>query len=876
MSAFRVALRISRRNAWRSKKRSALILTMIALPVLIATCLATMLAGYLYEGDYGGDLPLGRADVVVSGSPDWTHMSQDGQGGVSWDGEMPDHARSFTAPEVTAMFGPESRVVRADQGELRYLTPQGYRTDVVRQADLRDPIFQGTSLLLDGRLPKVPGEVVISRDARDRGLRIGQTLVAGRTSLHVVGAAIFPNGMTPDFVAYPGSLPDGAIEAVGPEMSTFWMVDAPTAVSWADVPRLNSRGLVVVSGAAASSNVVEAGSVGGADLELVPWIAIMWLEVVLLAGPAFAVGQRRRAREFALLSVQGASPRQIKGVARADGLIFGVTASLLGAAAGIGTAAQAAPWFSGWYGKWPGGFTIPWTAVMIIIAMGTTAGLLASLAPARGASHTDPVAVLTGRRAPGRDRAGRPVLGLVLILAGVTGMAVGARTGVFWIVSAALISQLGLVAVLPWLIARAARVAGTLPLPLRFAVRDAARNRARTTPAVAAVMTAVTLFTALGLAWRSGLSAPPVVPEDYPQGPAGALWIRGDDLGTELWDRVRALVRAAIPAGVPVIEAKTLTSASGEPLQAQDRLPDSELDNQRIFADNVDPSGRGGLLVGDERLLRYVLGRDDPSAVAALRSGKAVVLNPTVVHGGKVDVDLLQVEGMTSGDMPMLHLPAIGVRPSGRGWAHVVVSPETIAKHGYATETTLLVVDPDDFRVPPGTARRLLADLEKLSPQVTGRLEGAEPVDDSPILLLLAAAAAVLVLGVTFVATGLAAAEARHDFAVMSAVGAAPRTRRYVKAGQALVIALAGTMLGVVAGLLAGVAVRWGLIPRNAPKRIFGADGLSLTPAHQVLPVIVVPWNLIAILVVGLPLLAALVCAVFTRSRLPAPRRRPA
>ena len=53
--------------------------------------------------------------------------------------------------------------------------------------------------------------------------------------------------------------------------------------------------------------------------------------------------------------------------------------------------------------------------------------------------------------------------------------------------------------------------------------------------------------------------------------------------------------------------------------------------------------------------------------------------------------------------------------------------------------------------------------------------------------------------------------EARPDLATLAAVGAPPRTRRYVAAAQSLVIGLLGTALGVALGFVPGLAVTWPL-----------------------------------------------------------------
>lgn len=341
---------------------------------------------------------------------------------------------------------------------------------------------------------------------------------------------------------------------------------------------------------------------------------------------------------------------------------------------------------------------------------------------------------------------------------------------------------------------------------------------------------------------------------------------RRPDLTPGLWDRVRSAVREELPAGVPLVEVRTLTSRSGVPMYAS--VPDTAPNVSRV--EWSDASRSGGLLVGTDDLLRYVLRRDDPRAVAALHEGKAVVLNPAVIRDGRLRIDLTPASG--PGDSVPLTLPAAGVRADGEGWARAVVAPEVAAKNGYGIFTTMLVVDPTDFRVPRATAERITAKVERITGKATVRLEVPEAPDDTILLIVLGIAAAVLVLGMTFVATMLAAAEARPDLETMSAVGAAPRVKRAVVAGQALVIALLASVTGVLAGLAPGIAAaRQGV---SHPVAFLRADGVTTIVPADAAPAFAIPWALVGLLVVVLPLLAALGGAVFTRSRLPLPRRR--
>jgi putative ABC transport system permease protein len=134
------------------------------------------------------------------------------------------------------------------------------------------------------------------------------------------------------------------------------------------------------------------------------------------------------------------------------------------------------------------------------------------------------------------------------------------------------------------------------------------------------------------------------------------------------------------------------------------------------------------------------------------------------------------------------------------------------------------------------------------------------------ILALLAIIGALVVLVATVTATGLAMSEARPDLATLAAVGAPPRTRRYVAAAQSLVIGLIGTALGVALGFVPGLAVTWPLTAGSYSSYAPPAGGANG-------PVIAIPWTLLLVVVLAVPLLAALVTGLFTRSRLPMVRR---
>ncbi|WP_405141195.1 ABC transporter permease [Sphaerisporangium sp. NBC_01403] len=879
MSTTRSALRLSRRTIARSPGRAALIVAMIGLPVLVVTALATLLST-LDNAASATSRTLGSADALVWGNHGWSGVTQEPTGdGYGWSpGE---HPRPFTAVEIGALFGRGSRVIPLREERIAYETGETRDLGTLRELDLRDPLAGGAYRLLDGRLPQAAGEIVVTREILDGGGRMGGTLLVTpqRRPMRIVGVVLVPSDSSGTrMVALPGSV----IGPVGMDMASTekraWLVDAPHPVTWKDVRRLNGSGLIVISRAVLAdppperSRLPATESPGYRDplVVIAPLMIVMFvLEVVLLAGPAFAVGLRRRRVELALIAAQGGTPGQLRAVVLADGLVLGLGASTAGAGAGIGVAVAVMPWAERVFDSVMTSLSVPWAVVALIVFLGTASGLAAALAPAAQASRTDIVAVLAGRSERRRDRVGWPLLGLVLLAGGVAAALMTPRHGVTWVFVAAVLTQFGMVAVIPWLVGGAGRLAGRLPLPLRFAARDAARHRGRTAPAVAAVMTATALVTALTVAGTSLFGRASL---DYrPAAPPGATIISRDRVPEELWRRVHEAARRTLPAGVPLIDVALPTSRDGALMLTSISSPGAENEGQ---ASRISPdlSGMGGVLIGDRMLLRFALGRDDPSAVAALEAGRAVVLNPSYVSNGKIQLSLTPQN--SGGRTENLTLPAVGIRATGEGWARVVMSAEALKGHDLSAESRLLLVDPGRYRPSRAVQDRLAGGIGAITMHVGVRVERGFEQDYTGMMLLLAAAAVVMVLGATFVATRLAAADARPELTTLAEVGASPGSRRAVVACQAFVIAALGVATGLLAGLVPGIAATWSASAREAVSTAYGADGVPVALPQHERAVIGLPWPFLTTLLIGLPLLAALTTGLLGATR-PNARRRP-
>ncbi|WP_371786229.1 ABC transporter permease [Streptosporangium subroseum] len=831
MSALPVALRLARRNAWRSRGRSALIMVMIGLPVLVITGVFTLNETMNVTPREGLVATLGTADARVVQVPEGTVFHQQ-PNGASWNtgGDDGAAAPKLGVTEVAALLGPGTRLVPFATGVFRLGTE---RVDAL-EIDLRDPLTRGMLTLSEGRFPTAR-EVAVT-PALD--LRPGDLLrLPGAAPLTVVGVVEHPyrpslrEVVGPDLPLAP---PDGFWSPN--ESDTGWLADTAKPVSWTDVPTLNTAGLYVTSRATIWGSPRAPVDFSSLDVPhtvgLGAMVIMVVLETVLLAGPAFAVGLRRRRRELAEIAAQGGSAGHLRTIVLADGLVLGGAATLVATVLGIGAGALGAPIVARWGGQ-VGPPGVPWSPVLGIAALGLLAGLVAALVPAVQAARQNTAAVLAGRAPAVADRPGWPLVGAVLVLAGLGATVVARRQpDSVWVLASAVLILLGLVVLMPWLVRFTGRPAARLSLPLRVSVRDAVRHRSRTVSAVAAVMAVTATVVAVGIGTHSAYMDQR---NAYTSArPTGTLAIWAGTIGGAAWNRLRAETARQLP-GVPLAAGYQAKDAQGRNYTLRYTVRWNGTRMHRAVA------------IGDQALLRLLQGRHDPQAAAALASGKAVVFDAAAVRDGKLALRA----SSRSGPARRFEVPAVLATPADEHQGGALLPRTLVERTGFSTaERNLYAM----YRLPVDST--LSRDLAKVTPRVTvASEEGYRNVPD-PGLWGWLVGALVLVVGGTLAATRLAAADMRPERATMMAIGASPGTLRMVVAGQALYISGLGALVGLVTGTVTGVAL-------SRPMTTYGAGD----PAT-----IAIPWPFVIAVVVGLPVLAT-VAALITRTRLPLPRR---
>jgi putative ABC transport system permease protein len=274
---------------------------------------------------------------------------------------------------------------------------------------------------------------------------------------------------------------------------------------------------------------------------------------------------------------------------------------------------------------------------------------------------------------------------------------------------------------------------------------------------------------------------------------------------------------------------------------------------------------QGDLVVADSATVRALDQSGLPGQVFdALDDGRVAVLGMGAVHDDQT-VTLVATEYDGNGDGKLVGtvaLPAVEVPlPDGTPTAPIPVPALTIVPPALSDQlpaalaTVGLVTGGPDDPVTPEQEKQLSERMAGLTSYESVYVERGWTDELAVARWLLVGVGALLVLIATLTATGLALTDARPDFATLAAVGAAPRTRRFMAMGTAAVIGGCGALVGVLVGLAPGIAVAY---PLTSSDYGFGAH-----------PVVDIPWLLLGGVAMGVPLLAVAVTGLFVRSRLP-------
>lgn len=623
----------------------------------------------------------------------------------------------------------------------------------------------------EGRLPTARGEAVADANAaKSHDVALGDRLRVGSgalaTDVTVVGLVDSPSASVRASLYL-------TWDDLEPWARSLWV----DSVAYAGTPDVG--GLKGLEGATveARDEFVDRRSVELSEgVDVLAYVLLIFAAValfvsVLVIANTFSILFAQRSRDFALLRCVGATRRQVLRSVRAEAVLLGIAASLLGllvgAATGSGLVALArslAP--NAALGDVE--LSVGWLAAAF--AVGLTVTLVASWLPTRRVVAAGPLAALRPEQTvDAGTAAGRVRLGLGGLLltggAGVLALSVLQSSAGLLVVGggAAFTGVLLLGPVLvPALIRLAGRPTGRLLGSAgRLATGNAVRNPRRTAATTASLLVGVTLTTAVlaGLASSRGA----VDDEMAAQHPLDlTLTATEDDLPPSLLGDVRGTDDVAAAVAV-----------------------------QGVL-------GRLGHGVGELSVVATPVRSDSVTHVDdALSPGAGEILLPSDVAPSQARVEV------TVGDRSQ-RLRVV----TGEGWGGAaVVAPATLAALTDAPRTRAVWVRADEGADPEDLAGDLTALATPLEAEVGNDLARRAYVDlqldvlTGAVVALLGIAVVIALIGIGNT-LGLSVLERGRENALLRALGLTRRQLRRMLAAEAILLSVVATLLGTTIGVV--------------------------------------------------------------------------
>lgn len=928
-ASWRIAVRMARRDVRRHKGRSALIAIMVALPVIALVAGAAIYATSDLDAREQLPLTLGSSTASLFHTPGMTQAVQDATLEAAGTSDqtarpIPGFAPSSEAAALAALTDGEVTEVSNATAIVtvsgRQARPAYLGIDGAHYSAAGD-----RARLLTGRWPATADEVLVT----PLGIRDGLPST-GTIRLLIEGADEKPRDVTivgtgTGYVrSYnnvdPAKLIGLTVQAgVQQTYGTEYLLARSDPVLGDEVRRLNGYGILVLSralvldpslgansgleldpyadGLTSRKDVQFAGAAGLAGVGLL-------LLTSLLAGPAFAVSAARQRHTLALAASNGADRRQLRRTVLGQALVLGVGATAVALGVGLVAAWLITLWLRA---SRPdallGPFDIPWLAVLVIVASAVISSVVSALLPSRGLGRLDIVGVLRGQAVSPRLRRRVPIVGITLAAGGAAvTLAAGIISSPNTMAVGSAILVLGALLVVPLLLMVLGRLTRHAPVAIRMATRDAARQRGRATPTVAAILAgAAVLSTVLVFAASTAaLSAKTYVPRMVPG--HGSIGTQNDvasvialaegaapGVSATRIERVvvpmdnqngpmtsEPFLMALRPGCTPQSVLSTLTSGTGT--DARCRSVGATLyggDYRAMLVASPDYLSRLlHLNAAQEQALRSgsIVAADGigaPGKEISLGDGSSIYTpggaTIEIVDGklsfARFDISYGNNGPTLAGPAVTTSAPAVSAPRASFTAAFpqhdigAVMVPVTAKRLGFGIELAKIALDAGDRSITHAEQDAIAAALAKKAPDSEVYIERGFQDDTLLVFLIAVGVIGLIILIATLIATALAQAESQSMSSTLAAVGATRTTRRNLAAAQAGLLALLGTMLGVLIGIVPGVAVSW-------------SNSLSTWDAIQngiTDPTIVIPWLQLAAPVIAVPVIAAALAWVSIR-----------
>jgi putative ABC transport system permease protein len=701
-----------------------------------------------------------------------------------------------TAQDLATFTGPAPRVA----GEIASISrrfgtvdvienqtfpvPGSIQTYSLRAQNPHGPFGQPMLSLISGQFPAGASQVAVtSRVASDFHLAVGSSWTVGGVSRKVTGIVQNPQNLLDEFaLVAPG-------QVTAPTQVTV-LFDAP-GVSPADI------GPTV-----ATPQTVAADAVFNPETISLAAAVLGMLLIAMVGAGGFTVLAQRRLRSIGMLAAQGATQANIRLVMRANGVATGAVGAVAGFALGLVAWLAYRPHVQASAHHVIGVFQLPWTVVWVSMILAVLATYAAAARPARAIARVPVVTALSGR--PPAPKAVRHLavpfglgfLALAFFLLGLAGAGVGTSdsgnsTAQLDEVAGGFITLVVAVVLLsPACFAVLATLGRWTPVMMRLALRDLARYRTRSGPALAAISLSVLIASIVSVV--SAARFGDVLDYVGPNLTSSQLIVYPPGHGN--------------PNGPPPTAsqlATTRTTAQRIAASLDDRyMITLETASGSLQYGGSGRSGPGPTYVATPQLLSafgITPAQVNPGAdFLTMRPGLSTTQHMQLWDTPKVPSGSPCTRGSCVANPP---IQEIGALPSGTSAPNTVIT-EHAMRHFKFTATTAgwLIQAPGGLTATQVTNARQTAAAAGISIETVNNIPSLTQITDVTTIFGMA-----LALGILAMTIGLVRSEAAGDLRTLTATGAGGAARRTLTAATAGALALTGAVVGTAGGYLAAI-----------------------------------------------------------------------
>jgi putative ABC transport system permease protein len=813
-------LRVSLRDIWSRKRR--LLSTSLAVVLGVALLSGTLVLGQTLESNFDNLFAEANAgtDVVVRSATD-VGGDEAAQPRGLIDIGLVDQVRGIdgVAAAEPSLQG-YTQIIGSDGEAIGGDGPPTFGGNWIEDPDLNG------YRLAEGRAPANDDEVVINKGAADAGgLELGATTTV-RTpdplEVTIVGIATFgtADGLGPStFTAFTLDAAERHLTKTPGQVTSILVKGEPGVDADALATSIGDQlpaGVETITGAALTRENLD--DLRADFLDFLRGFLLVFALIALLVATfsihnTFSIIVAQRTRESALLRALGATRRQVLVSTLFESLTVGVVASAFGVVAGLGIAALLKAIFAAFGFALPtGGMAITAGSIITALLVGVVVTMVAGVSPAIRSSRVAPLEALRASAVERTDSfMTRAIVGAVLLVGGGAVVSTGAGSGgsIGIVGLGALAMLVGVITIGPLIAMLMARVAerplGRLRgISGRLAAENAGRSPRRTSGTAMALLIGVGIVTlitvvAVSLAASAKSSIRDTLTADVV---VSTGQFGGSGFSPALAEEAREQPEVAAAVGVATTQA--LIDGSSKTMSATDFA-----DVDRVLDLDVASGSMDGLTDDQLAVSRDIADENDWTV------------------GTPVSV------GFADGATEDLSVGAIFGRTVLTG--NYILSDNTWVAHAAQPIDQLVLVSGTEGV----SSTQLQSAVDSVArtygdPLVQTR---AEYVDESTAFVdtLLGIVYVMLFLAIVIALMGIANTlslsihERVRELGLLRAVGQTPRQMRSMIRWESILVAILGTVVGLVVGVFFGWALISAASTENFPTTVALPTGLLIT-----------------------------------------------